>query len=76
MKFLIPSSVQPNLFIVCNLYPLISRLKVCSIVSKHSVIILKINPSITRLKLVIKSANLTVILRVFTVRMVKILSDF
>ena len=69
-----PPPVRPTLLNVCDLYPLISRIKFDSSVSQNSVIIIKVNRYLTRFKLVIKSANLPVMLRLFTVRTDKLLS--
>ena len=68
-----PPSVRFALFSVCDWYPLIFRKKLGFSVSQDSVIIIKVNRVLTRFKLVMKSANLPVVLRAFAVRTDKLL---
>ena len=69
-----PTPIQPSLFIMCDLYPLISRTNLSSSVSQNSVTIIKVTHFLTRFKLVTKSANLPVFLKVLAVREDKNLS--
>ena len=65
--------LRPSLFIVYDLYPIISTAQLDSSVSQDSVIIIKVNCFLIWFKLVIKSANLPVLFSTFTVRTNKLL---
>ena len=68
-----PPQVRPTLYSVCDLYAFNSSTNLDSSVSQGSVIITKLNRFLIRFKLVIRSANLPVVLRAFTVRTDKLL---